>query len=79
VGLFASFWGGPGFGLIAGIAVHNLAVERYRRDATARSAIAVGSVADDLAGAAVRPAARSDVDAAAPTAPAAPAGAQTPL
>ena len=31
VGLFASFWGGPGFGLIAGIAVHNLAVERHRR------------------------------------------------
>ena len=33
VGLFASFWGGPGFGLIGGIAVHNLAVERYHRDA----------------------------------------------
>ena len=35
VGLFASFWGGPGFGLIGGIAVHNLAVERHHRDAAA--------------------------------------------
>ena len=33
VGLFASFWGGPGFGLIGGIAVHSLAVDSYHRDA----------------------------------------------
>jgi hypothetical protein len=32
VGLFASFWGGPGFGLIGGIAVHDLAVQRYHRE-----------------------------------------------
>jgi len=31
VGLFAAFWGGPGFGIIGGIAVHNLVVERHER------------------------------------------------
>lgn len=28
VGLFTAFWGGPGFGLMAGMALYNLAVER---------------------------------------------------
>lgn len=35
VGLFTAFWGGPGFGLIAGIALYNLRVERHSRLATA--------------------------------------------
>lgn len=28
VGAFAAFWGGPGFGLMAGFALYNLSVER---------------------------------------------------
>ncbi len=28
VGLFTAFWGGPGFGLMAGFALYNLTVER---------------------------------------------------
>lgn len=28
VGLFTAFWGGPGFGLMTGMALYNLALER---------------------------------------------------
>ena len=28
VGLFTAFWGGPGFGIMAGMALYNLKIER---------------------------------------------------
>lgn len=33
VGVFAAFWGGGGFGVVAGVALHTLAVERRARAA----------------------------------------------